>query len=190
VLRRDQSYRKRWIISVRRLNLPPGCLAWLTFLAFERSDDAAKPVWGNQARQGEQINRCERSVRTYRRLAEEAGVLVTDRCEPERGRDGRWCRRHTNVYKFVMPTRVKLPKEVLHKPSIGAFARTGRSDLPAGTCRSTFQIHNPGAELPAPPPPREVLPLPEFTEPTASPEETRRHLEAIRSNLRRIRVSP
>jgi hypothetical protein len=52
--------------------LTSGAKTWLLLLA-RRSDDNGKPVWGNQVRMGEQIGRCDRSVRRYRAEAEQLG---------------------------------------------------------------------------------------------------------------------
>ena len=50
-----------------------------------------------------QLGRCRRSVIRYSTEAVELGYLQVFRTRPERGPDGRWCRRKTNAYYFTVP---------------------------------------------------------------------------------------
>ncbi len=84
------------------MRLTSGAKAWLLLLA-SRSDDAGKPVWGNQVKMGERIGRCDRSVRRYRAEAEALGYVVVYRSKPIRGPGGRWCRRKANSYYLRIP---------------------------------------------------------------------------------------
>jgi hypothetical protein len=103
--RRAWPKRRQWadrIATDNRLTL--GAKAWLALLA-RRSDDAGKPVWGNQERMGEQIGRCGRSVRRYLVEAVELGYVQVFRSTPLRGADGRWHRRKSNAYYLCLPAR-------------------------------------------------------------------------------------
>lgn len=84
--------------------LTPGAKSWLLLVA-SRSDDAAKPVWGNQVRMAEQLGRCDRSVRRYLKEAEALGYVLVFRSKPERGTDGRFCRRKSNSYYLCVPSK-------------------------------------------------------------------------------------
>jgi hypothetical protein len=95
--------RRQWYDRIARdTGLTDGCKAWL-FLIGSRSDDNAKPVWGAQARQAVDLGRASRSVRRYRAEAEAAGYITAYRARAERGPDGRWCRRKTNLYYLTLP---------------------------------------------------------------------------------------
>ena len=96
--------RRQWLdrISADR-RLTSGAKSWLLLLA-SRSDDAGKPVWGNQVRMGERIGRCGRSMRRYRAEAEALGYVAVYRSKPERGPSGRWSRRKANAYYLRIPT--------------------------------------------------------------------------------------
>jgi DNA-binding Lrp family transcriptional regulator len=80
----------------------PGAKSFLGLIA-SRSDDAGKPAWGAQARIGAALGRSERSVRRYVAEAEELGYLKVYRAKPERGPQGRWHRKKTNVYYLCLP---------------------------------------------------------------------------------------
>ena len=80
----------------------PGAKSFLGLIA-SRSDDAGKPAWGAQARIGAALGRSERSVRRYVSEAEQLGYLKVYRAKPERGPQGRWHRKKTNVYYLCLP---------------------------------------------------------------------------------------
>jgi hypothetical protein len=84
--------------------LTPGAKSWLLLVA-SRSDDAGKPVWGNQVRMAEQLGRCDRSVRRYLKEAQALGYVLVFRSKPERGTDGRFCRRKSNSYYLCVPSK-------------------------------------------------------------------------------------
>ena len=85
-----------------RQALHPRAKSFLGLVA-SRSDDAGKPAWGAQARIGVALGRSERSVRRYVAEAEELGYLKVYRAKPERGPQGRWHRKKTNVYYLCLP---------------------------------------------------------------------------------------
>ena len=95
--------RRQWLDRIAcDTRLTTGAKSWLMVLA-QRSDDAGKPVWGNQARMAGQLGRCERSVRRYLVEAATLGYLQVFRSKPLRGPDGRWCRRKANAYYLCLP---------------------------------------------------------------------------------------
>ena len=97
--------RRQWLDRIAcDTRLTAGAKSWLMLLA-QRSDDAGKPVWGNQARMAGQLDRCERSVRRYLVEAATLGYLQVFRSKPLRGPDGRWCRRKANAYYLCLPRR-------------------------------------------------------------------------------------
>lgn len=97
--------RRQWLDRIAcDTRLTAGAKSWLMLLA-QRSDDAGKPVWGNQARMAGQLGRCERSVRRYLVEAAALGYLQVFRSKPLRGPDGRWCRRKANAYYLCLPRR-------------------------------------------------------------------------------------
>jgi hypothetical protein len=101
--RRVWPKRRQWLDRITTdCRLTSGAKSWLLLLA-SRSDDAGKPVWGNQVRMGERIGRCERSVRRYRAEAETLGYVAVYRSKPQRGPSGRWSRRKANAYYLRIP---------------------------------------------------------------------------------------
>ncbi len=140
------SKRRAWLSRVagdRRLTA--GCKSWLLLIA-SRSDDAAKPCWGRQAKMAEALGRCERSVRAYRLEAEQAGYVRTYRTEPQRDpATGRWFRRRSNVYFLTVPAKATLEAPSPRRQQRAGYCviaahRAGRQrhqDLPAGERRTT-----------------------------------------------------
>lgn len=96
--------RRRWYDHIARDGrLTSGVKAWLILLG-SRSDDTAKPVWGAQAAMAATLAVSARTVCRYAAEAEAAGYVTVYRTRPERGRDGRWCRRKTNRYYLTLPS--------------------------------------------------------------------------------------
>jgi hypothetical protein len=104
--RRSWPKRRHWLDRVAgERRLTSGCKSWMLLLA-GRSDDAGKPVWGNQEKMADQLGRCARSVRRYLVEAEELGYIKCFRSKPQRDRStGRWHRRKANAYYFCIPPR-------------------------------------------------------------------------------------
>ena len=99
--------RRQWLDRVAvDTRLTHGCKAWLLQLA-KRSDDLGKPVWGNQVKMAAELGRCDRSVRRYRAEAEQLGYVLVFRSKPQRGTDGRYCRRKSNNYYLCLPAKAK-----------------------------------------------------------------------------------
>jgi hypothetical protein len=97
--------RRQWLDRIARDNrLTTGAKTWLLLLA-SRSDDGGKPVWGNQVKMAEQIERCDRSLRRYSVEAETLGYVAVYRSKPQRGPSGRWCRRKSNSYYLRLPAQ-------------------------------------------------------------------------------------
>ena len=160
--RRNRAHRRQWLAYVATCPvLHRQTRAWLMLLA-RRSDDYGKPVWGHQHRQAVELGCSERMVRHYRAEAEAAGVISTDRADPERDDSGIWFRRRTNVYALTFPTTARR----------AANTAVGRprpwSHLPATGCRSEPDVREPPpaseaglaaapAEIAAPPPPNDRL---------------------------------
>lgn len=120
--RRDRNRRRRWQTKVHFSSVSRGCRAWLQCLA-ERSSDTAKPVWGNQVKQGKEIRCSARQVRRYRAEAEAAGLIETTRAEPERLPDGTFTRALTNIYRFcVPPARSKQQKSRSHQADMSVLS--------------------------------------------------------------------
>lgn len=107
----DKTRRGRWLDRVLAASISRGCRAWALLLAC-RSSETAKPVWGYQDRQGEDIDCSGRTVRRYRRELEAAGLIETQRGEVIRHPDGRFSQQMTNRYCFVVP-----PRPTRRKPS-------------------------------------------------------------------------
>lgn len=104
--------RRQWLDRIAGENrLTTGAKAWLMLLA-KRSDDAGKPVWGNQVKMALHIGRSDRSVRRYRAEAEDLGYVTVYRSKPERGPAGRWCRRKANSYYLRLPAKATNQLEV------------------------------------------------------------------------------
>ncbi len=101
--------RRHWHDRIARdTRLTAGAKSFLSLLG-ARSDDTGKPVWGAQAKMAVQLARCPRSVRRYVGEAEELGYVKVYRSKPERGPNGRWYRKKTNVYYLCLP-KVDDPK--------------------------------------------------------------------------------
>jgi hypothetical protein len=99
--RRDIHHR---VITDARLTL-----AALTVMAvfLDRSDDSGKPVWGSQKNLARQL---KWSVKTVQRAIKELvalGYLKVYHSRPERGPDGQYCYRKTNIYYVCLPGRDK-----------------------------------------------------------------------------------
>jgi hypothetical protein len=140
--RRAWPKRRQWRDRIDRdVRLTSGAKAWLGLLA-SRSDDSAKPCWGNQKRMGLQLGRSDRSIRSYRKEAEELGYVKVYRSKPQRGRDGRWSRRKANAYYLCLPPRdtatQPAPRRRQRAPyCIVSTAKPRRRHLPETDDRST-----------------------------------------------------
>jgi hypothetical protein len=130
----------------RDSRLTAGAKAWFLYL-LSCSDEEGKPVWGNQAKMAALICRGSRSVRRYRSELEQLGYITTYRAAPERGPDGRYCRRRSNTYYLHLPPassadrpaprrRQRAPYCVVPHRALGHF-RSGTSHLAASDGRST-----------------------------------------------------
>jgi hypothetical protein len=104
----------------------------LLLLVASRSDDLGKPVWGGQAKLATQSDTSVRSVRRYTAEAEALGYLAVFRARPQRGPDGRWCRRRSNSY-------------YLRLPPVSSPLTAPRRVKPAGRC--IVSAHNPRSHL-------------------------------------------
>jgi hypothetical protein len=104
--RRNWPKRRQWLDRIAGDHrLTSGAKVWLMLLG-RRSDDAGKPVWGNQEKMGAQLGRCSRSVRRYLVEAEELGYVKCFRSTPERDPGtGRWYRRKSNAYYLAIPAK-------------------------------------------------------------------------------------
>lgn len=104
--RRDGWKKRRTILDAAAADCRPtaGAKAYLLLL-MRRSDDAGKPVWGNQEKMARQLGCSARTVRRYRGELETLGYIVVYRYRPQRGPDGRWYRRRSNSYYFRLPAR-------------------------------------------------------------------------------------
>lgn len=113
--------RRQWLDRIAvDARLTRGAKAQLMVLA-ARSDNAGKPVWGCQARLAADSDISVRTVRRYTAEAEALGYLRVFRSRPQRGPDGRWCRRKSNSYYLSLP------------PASGAV-EAPRRVKPAGRC--------------------------------------------------------
>jgi Helix-turn-helix domain len=113
--------RRQWLDRIAvDPRLTRGAKAQLMVLA-ARSDNAGKPVWGCQARLAADSDTSVRTVRRYTAEAEALGYLRVFRSRPQRGPDGRWCRRKSNSYYLSLP------------PASGAL-EAPRRVKPAGRC--------------------------------------------------------
>lgn len=97
--RRDQNRRRRWQDKVTRSPISKGAKVFCFYLA-SLSDNTGKGVWGQQKKQAEALGVSERSIRYYRKEAEEAGLIKTCRTpyDPVLG-----CRPKTNYYILCIP---------------------------------------------------------------------------------------
>lgn len=110
----DKARRARWLDSVATAPVSRGCRAWALCLA-KRSSATAKPVWGYQTGQADEIGCSDRQVRRYRAELEAAGLIETQRGEVVRHSDGRFTQQMTNRYCFVVPSRQKREKPTSHR---------------------------------------------------------------------------
>lgn len=103
--RRAWPKRRQWLDRLAgEHRLTSGAKSFLLLLA-RRSDDAGKPVWGNQMKMAAELLCSDRSVRRYLVEAVDLGYVVCYRTTPEQGTDGRWFRRRSNSYYFLLPGR-------------------------------------------------------------------------------------
>jgi len=102
----DKTRRFRWLEQCAEARVSHGAYRWAGQLAQQSNAILSKPVYGFQTKQADKISRCERSVRTYRKELEDAGLIETVRSEPERRPDGTFSRVFTNIYRFVVKPRV------------------------------------------------------------------------------------
>jgi hypothetical protein len=110
----DKSRRARWLEDVATSSVSRGCRAWALTLS-KRSSATAKPVWGYQTGQADEIGCSARQVRRYRSELERAGLVETERGEVIRYSDGRYSQQMTNRYRFVVPPRPKRQKPSSHR---------------------------------------------------------------------------
>ncbi len=68
---------------MHEVGVSAGCQRWLSFLVDMRSDSALSAVWGAQEGQADEVCRSTRTVRRYRKEAEEAGLIRTIRDTPK-----------------------------------------------------------------------------------------------------------
>ena len=141
--------RRQWRDRIDKdSRLTTGCKAWLGVLA-SRSDDAGKPCWGNQVKMADQLGRSDRSVRRYLVEAVALGYVRVFRSEPERGRNGRWCRRKANTYYLCLPNRdtatKPAPRRTQRAPyCVATTGRPHRRHLPDSDGRSSpFGVRQP-----------------------------------------------
>ena len=126
--------RRQWLDRIAcDTRLTVGAKSWLMLLA-QRSDDAGKPVWGNQARMAAQLGRCDRSVRRYLVEAATLGYLQVFRSRPLRGSDGRWCRRKANAYYLCLPRRETEDLPAPRRRQRAPYCRVS-SGKPSRACR-------------------------------------------------------
>jgi hypothetical protein len=188
--RRAWPKRRQWADRIATDNrLTAGAKAWLGLLA-RRSDDAGKPVWGNQERMGAQLGRCGRSVRRYRAEAEELGYVQVFRSKPFRGPDGRWSRRKSNAYYLCLPARdtagKAAPRRKQRAPYCVVSTAGSRRHLPDSDDRSTPSR---GASTATHPPgeyEREDVTHPEKP---STPDIARHFLAQMRANLPKNNLS-
>ncbi len=107
----DKTRRARWLDAVHMSGVSRGAVAWAVCLA-QRSNATARPVWGYQVGQADEIDCSDRQVRRYRLELERAGLIETVRGAIERRPDGTVARTMTNLYRFVVG-----PLRRRHKPS-------------------------------------------------------------------------
>lgn len=125
--------RRNWLNRIAvDPNLTRGAKALLLLLA-SRSDDTGKPVWGCQEKLGAQSDVSVRSVGRYVAEAEALGYVRVYRARPERGPDGRWCRRRSNSYYLALPalsTPLEAPRRVKPAGRCVVASHKRRSHLP------------------------------------------------------------
>lgn len=122
--RGDTTRRSRLMEEAATAGISHGAYRWLGEIAARSNATLTKPVYGRQTGQAERIDRSERSVRTYRRECEEAGLIKVIRSQPERRPDGTFGRVFTNIYRFIVrPLR---------------RAQKSSSDRAAADCRSNL----------------------------------------------------
>lgn len=118
----DKTRRNRWLEevseAVRAGKADHGALAWAMRLAKRSNSTLSRFPFGRQTGQADEINRCDRQVRRYRRQLEDAGLIETFRGRVRRGKDGRFYRQETNRYCFVVPPRPKRQKTSSHRGDI------------------------------------------------------------------------
>jgi hypothetical protein len=190
--RRVWPKRRQWADRIATDNrLTAGAKAWLALLA-RRSDDAGKPVWGNQERMGAQLGRCGRSVRRYRVEAEELGYVQVFRSKPLRGPDGRWHRRKSNAYYLCLPARHTAGKAAPRRKQRAPYcvvstARPHRRHLPDSDDRSTPLR---GASTATHPPGEYEREAASQSQEPIPPEIGRRFLAEMRASLRKAKLEP
>jgi hypothetical protein len=186
--------RRQWRDRIdREARLTDGAKAWLGLLA-SRSDDAGKPVWGGQRRMGDQLGRCDRSVRRYRAEAEALGYVGCYRSKPVQDRHtGRWGRCRSNAYYLRLPPRLtaSLPaprrrsRAPVGDPPDGHKSRSHRadSDVRSTPYRGASTAHTPPVrEAPvAVAHPKPDIPPDDGT--VLGPEATREAFERLRQAL-------
>lgn len=124
----------------------------LLLLLASRSDDSGKPVWGGQNKLAEQSDTSIRSVRRYCVEAEALGYVKVYRSRPQRGPDGRWCRRRSNSYYLALPpaaSPLEAPRRVKPAGRCVVASHHRRSYLPDSAGPSTpYGVSQPGSSAP------------------------------------------
>lgn len=115
----DPTRRARWLEAVgaarKARQISRGAMCWATALSL-RSNGAAKPVWGLQTGQAADLGVTDRTIRTYRKELESAGLIETVHGAVERRPDGTFRRTITNLYNFLVPARMRREKSSSDRP--------------------------------------------------------------------------
>lgn len=144
--------RRAWLNRIATdPNLTRGAKALLLLLA-SRSDDTGKPVWGCQAKLSAQADVSVRSVGRYVAEAEQLGYVAVYRARPQRGPDGRWCRRRSNSYYLRLPplsTPLEAPRRVKPAGRCVVASHKRRPHLPdTGGASSPYGESQPASSRP------------------------------------------
>lgn len=171
--------RSQWLSGLSTATMATPGARSLGLVLADRSDENGKPVYGTQVNLAVTLGVSVATVQRGVSELEGLGLVRVERHKPERGEDGRWFRRLSNVYHFVVRGR---------RPLLDASG--GRRRPKAGYCAVKGQVrptrqpcsHNPDeTEGLTPPPSESVVCEPEtgeILEPT-SPEEAQRRIRQV-----------
>lgn len=98
--RKDKNRRRRWLDLVNRSKVSRGCRAWLLQLILKSDDAVSKVVFGRQTGQAKLLGCSDRTIRRYRKEAEDAGMIKTLRYRYDPVQGSRFM---TNRYHFNVP---------------------------------------------------------------------------------------
>lgn len=141
-VRRDRNRRRRWHSLVDNLRIKQLCKGHGVTQASVKevahglsdySDDSAESVYGHQRTYAMKLDCSVKHLQRCIRILEVVGAIKVTRFQPERMSDGKWARRSTNRYHFLVPPGKQRGKK----------SRSSLSDTPDAYNQHPLDVYKP-----------------------------------------------